>query len=195
MMGEAAARAVLAAAFAAEGIGSPVLAELQAVGAVGRFEGMYGSAFGGANNWGAIQVGHGPPCGDDSVEVQDSHADGTKYQWCYRRYDSPEAGARDLLRTLYKRAGVPEAARAGDSTAMAAAMRASHYFEAPADRYGQAIARHAAAIAQGLSEPLMVGPGGVTGGGGTDGGGEGIGLAIAGLGLGTVLLLKKGARR
>ncbi len=199
MMSEAEARAVLRAAFAAEGIGSPVLAELQAVGAVGRFEGNYGAAFGGANNWGAIQANHGPPCdGVTCVEVGDTHADGSGYRWCYRKYSSPEAGARDLVRTLYKRSGVPEAARAGDSTAMANAMRASGYFEAPADKYAAGIARNAAAIASGLAEPLMVGPGGVTGGTGpsssssSDGGGLAI-ISIAALGAAAVAS-RKGAR-
>lgn len=161
MLSHAEARSVLLAAFAANGMAAPTLSELQGVGGIGNLEGLYGSAFGGANNWGAIQCGHGPPCHANCVEVGDTHADGSGYQWCYRRYPTPTAGASDLVRELYRRELVPESLRAGDAQATAKHMRATGYFEAPADKYARGIAQRAEQIASALGEPLAFTIGGV----------------------------------
>lgn len=162
MMSDAEARAVLQQAFAARGLPPPSLSELQGVGAIGRFEGRYGSAFGGANNWGAVQCVGKPPCDPAKcVEAGDSHADGSKYRACFRKYPTPVDGAADLIRELYRRPGVPEAMRAGDATAVARAMRAARYFEAPESQYAKGIELNAAAIAQSIGEPVAMKRGGV----------------------------------
>lgn len=160
---DASARAVLLEAFERQNL-RPNAAALQAVQAIGRFEGNYGIAFGGANNWGAIQCGAAPPCPPDCVELTDTHADGSKYQWCYRIYPTRVDGAADLIRELYRRPGVPEALASGDALAVATAMRESHYFEATAANYALAIERNAETIATNLEEPWIVKRGGRYGG-------------------------------
>jgi hypothetical protein len=156
------ARGVLRAAYVARGLPTPTRAELQASQAVARFEGGYGLGWPSSvqpppHNWGAIQCGHTAPCGAGCFEHGDSHADGSSYRGCFRRYPTPVDGAADLLRELYRRPGVPEAMRAGDPAAIARAMRVSGYFEAPASRYADAIDRNAQAVASSLGEPLAVG--------------------------------------
>jgi hypothetical protein len=147
----------------------PTLAELQAVQAVGRHEGFYGFAssppqWAGSNNWGAIQAPRGA---DDSTsfEAGDTHPDGTAYTARFKRYPTPEAGALDLVRELYRRPTVRAAARAGDLSAMALAMRQTGYHESPPARYAAALDRNARAIAGALGEQLAARPGGA---GGTD---------------------------
>ncbi len=158
------ARGVLRAAFAQRGMAAPSLPELQAAQAIGRFEGGYGKGWGqagaGSHNWGAVQCGHLAPCGAGCFEYGDSHADGTGYRGCFKRYDSGVAGAADLLHELYRRDGVPDALRAGDASRIASAMRKSGYFEARADRYAKAIELHASALSVSLGEPHVVVRGG-----------------------------------
>ncbi|MEQ9323035.1 MAG: hypothetical protein RIF41_27965, partial [Polyangiaceae bacterium] len=89
------------------------------------------------------------------------HADGTGYRGCFRTYVSHVAGAAALLHELYRRAGVPEALRAGDATRLAERMRQTGYFEAPASKYAFAIEAHAAEIASSLGEPVAIARGGV----------------------------------
>lgn len=141
---------------------APTATELQAVQAVGRFEGFYGWAdrpavWKGTQNWGACQCGHGPPCGNDCFETTDSHGDGTKYQGCFKRYPTPEDGAADLLRILTKKwPSVRAAMRTGDLDALATEMRRKGYFEAKAELYASKLFEHAQKIAQRLGEPLVV---------------------------------------
>lgn len=163
-LGDDEARAIVAAAFASRGMPLATLPELQAVQAIGRFEGGYGRGWkaqgAGSHNWGAIQCGHYAPCGPGCFPYGDSHADGEKYQGCFRIYADDVAGCADLVRELYRRSGVPEAMRAGDATMIAERMRATGYFEAPADQYAGAIENHARAIAAALDEPHVVVRGG-----------------------------------
>ncbi len=159
-MTDAEARSVVLAAFAKRGI-QPNLQAAQAVQAIGRFEGAYGSAYGNWKNWGAIQCTSAPPCPPNCVELTDTHADGTPYRWCYRVYLTHVDGAADLVRELYRRQGVPDALAAGDAQLIAKRMRATGYFEATEDRYAKAIANNAKEIADNLSEPLVVAIGGV----------------------------------
>lgn len=161
MMADAEAREVLRRAFALRGMESPTLAELQATQAIGRFEGNYGSGIAGAyGNWGAVQCGTKAPCPPGCVEHVDHDAQGKAYRGCFRVYPSHEAGAADFLRELYRRAGVPDALKAGDATAIAEAMRATGYFEAKASTYALAIEKNAAHVAKALGEPLRVRRGG-----------------------------------
>jgi hypothetical protein len=139
--------------------GAP-LATLQILQAVGRFESGYGAGFkNNANNWGAVQS-HKPPCGEGSFEHGDTHADGTPYVTCFKSYDTPEAGARDMIQEIMRRPGVPALLATGDATAVATAMRAGGYFEAPVEKYATAIVNNAKAIAASIGEPLVVRIGG-----------------------------------
>ena len=196
MMTDSEARAVLLQAFAARGI-SPSLAELQGVGAIGRFEGRYGSGFGpGVNNWGAIQCQQRPPCDPTKcVEHIDTHADGSTYGACFRRYPTPVDGAADLIRELYRRPGVPEAMRAGDASAVARAMRATGYFEAPESQYALGIEKNAESIAASMGEPAVMrrGGGAVVVPPQSDGPGLGWGFTL--LGLAIAIAKARGGRR
>jgi hypothetical protein len=138
--------------------GAPSPGALQAVQAIARHESGpgYGDGMDQANNWGSIHCTSGPPCGDGCVEHTDTDASGAPYTTCFRRYDSPEAGARDLLRELLRRPPVRAVLSSGNAGAIAAAMRQTKYFEAPTDVYSAAIVRNARAIASSLGEPLIV---------------------------------------
>lgn len=136
------------------------LQALQMIQAVGRFEGHYGHAddpaWAGSNNWGAIQCLHGPPCGNDCFEHKDTHADGTAYVACFRKYPSAIDGAKGLVHELLRRKAVADVINTGSATAVANAMRATGYFEAPAANYAKNLYRNAQAIATALGEKLVV---------------------------------------
>ena len=157
------AREVVLDAWAAQHPGlEPTLAEIQAIQAVGRFEGSYGlatrpAAWVGSHNWGAVQCGHGAPCGDHCFETQDSHADGTVYRWCYKRYPSAVDGAADVVRLLTdKRPTVWAAMRAGSADDIAGQMRETGYHETPAPKYAERISANARELAEALGEPWVV---------------------------------------
>lgn len=125
---------------------SPSRAELLTLLGISGLEGTWGSWHW---NYGSIQctksqhaAGFGP--GFSCLPLQDRHADGTEYTWTYRAYESPEIAAQDFLRELYRRPGVAAALAGSASPAdVAAAMRASGYFEAAASTYASAITRNA----------------------------------------------------
>lgn len=156
------AREVVIRAWSDLGLKRPNLATLQAVQSIGRLEGFYGLAtkpegWAGSWNWGAVQCKHGTPCGVDCFEAVDSHADGTRYSWCFKRYPSAEAGAADLIRLVTKaRPSVAKLLPGGDLLAIATEMRATHYFEAPSDVYARGLLRNAQEIAAAIGEPLRV---------------------------------------
>lgn len=199
---------------------APTLPELQAVQAIGRHERFYGWASKppqgvGAHNWGGVQCPHGPPCGEDCYESGDSHADGTKYVACFKRYPTAEAGAADLLHLLtIKRPSVRALLRTGNLDAIAMEMRKTGYFEAKADAYAGRLLEHAQEIAHKLAEPLAVLRGGgattpgpvPTPGGGAPASGSTpptarsrpkVAVVILGgaVGLGVWMLLRKGGGR
>lgn len=111
------------------------------VQAVALHETAYGRGWGRAcpamvnsHNWGAIQGSPGAVC-------RDTHADGSSYHASYRIYGSDDAGAADLWRELWRRPLVRRVLvdDALDPHGMAAAMRASRYFEAPLAKYADAL--------------------------------------------------------
>lgn len=59
------------------------------------------------NNWGAIQCGHKPPCGENCFEVSDYDVlpDGSHkpFNWCYRDDPTRAIAARVFIETLYKK--------------------------------------------------------------------------------------------
>lgn len=156
MMSDAAARAILLSVWPGQ-----TLAAYQIMGAIGRFEGEYGSAFDGANNWGASQTSTvAGECPAGTTPTPDTRADGTPYTACIFQFATPELGAASLVRSLTtQRPAVAAALRTGSPLAVARAMKVPPaYMAAPADRYAVAVARNAQAIARNLKEPLRALP-------------------------------------
>lgn len=131
------ARQFFLQAFQTQGI-SPTEAELQGVMSVAKHESSFGrgwkpgSPMDGSHNMGAIQCCQADSAGNcptGSALQGDTHPDGTKYTVCFKTYPDDVAGAADIIRTLYKRKGVPEALRAGSSYRLAEAMFLNSYFE------------------------------------------------------------------
>ena len=150
----------------------PELWEIQPVQAVARLESGYGrgsykNAVTGEsaviNNWGATQCNHGPPCGDSCFEVTDHHADGSAYNWCYNRYDTPAQGAAAFLRIIKrivdKKVGWDAALGARSTDTFVAAMKSGGYFEAPLQKYQDKVWNLAQDIASTLGEQMAVGKG------------------------------------
>lgn len=173
--GDREARQILALAFQ-EVIKRPgTTPELQIAQGVSRGESYYGQAayrnledgtsVTGTNNWTAQQCGKmKPPCVDPCFEATDTHADGSKYQACFRRFATPEDGAVGFLRILYEdRPAVLAAASAGDVDLVAERMRASKYFELPLERYQRALNTNVDKVAKALGEPRAT-PAGLGGG-------------------------------
>lgn len=151
----------------------PTIEELQLAQAHVRVEGYYGIAekpiaWQGSHNWGAMQAGHGPPCGENAFLTKDSHADGKVYVWCYKRYrgrtvttkdgtftlNAREHGAWDVLRWYQKRPRVLEALKTGNAFLFALALRRAGYHESKPTKYGKAVFRNAYESATLLNEPL-----------------------------------------
>lgn len=155
------ARSILTSVWRDE-FGAPSPGGLQAVQAIARHESGpgYGDGLGGANNWGSIHCTSGPPCAETCVEHVDNDATGQPYATCFRKYATPEEGARDLLRELLRRAQVRAVLSSGNAGAIAHAMRQTAYFEAPVGVYATAIARNAKAVSLALGEPWLVTLGG-----------------------------------
>lgn len=171
-MDHASARRILTSAFAQVGI-TPNAAALQAAQAVALGESNYGAGWKGegkgSNNWGAVQAGR-LPCGPDAFVYKDTHPnpDGTStpYEICFRKYETPEAGAAHMLQILFTRkgakdAGVLEAALSGDLKAFSQAMYNSHYYEGFGATPEARVANHhkmlranVERIAKALNEPI-----------------------------------------
>lgn len=116
--------------------GMPPPEALYAVLSVAGVESSYGNVS--YHNWGSIQCGHGPPCGDDCIELGDSHADGTGYRWCYKRYKTARDGAYGLASLLVRRVGL-ETLSSGDPAGVAAAMKKAGYYELAEEKYAAAL--------------------------------------------------------
>lgn len=137
------------------------LAEYQIVQAIGRFEGNYGAAFDGANNWGASALSTAPTpaeCPIGTTGTLDHRADGSPYWACITRFSTPDAGARSLVRALTapRRPTVAAALRTGNAAQVARAMSRTGYMAQTPDKYAIAIQRNASTIARALGEPLRV---------------------------------------
>jgi len=163
-MNDAAARELLEKAFAELGYPRSTRA-LQAIGAIAKLESSYGAR---TNNWGSIQCGSSPPCPPDCVELEDSHADGTKYRWCYRTWPTPYEGARYLVKNLMTRGGgiVRPALYEGSALEIATKMRETYYFEAKTSFYAKAIEARGKEIARSMGEPFLLGSSAKSKGGG-----------------------------
>lgn len=97
--------------------------------AIGLMEGGYGKNF--HNNWGAItrKPNADGSCPADSFVHGDSSFELGEYQTCFRSYETPLEGAKDLLRKLYiDRPNTFAAAMVGDIRGVAQDMYATHYY-------------------------------------------------------------------
>lgn len=154
----------------------PNLASLQIAGAQADLESGYGRASyknratgetAILNNWGAVQAGP-PPCGPDGFEATDTRADGTPYQWCYKRYTTPEEGAKHMLAHLTtKRPASWAKMREGDVDGWAAQMRRKDpitgiglYFEQSVEGRARGIELRVKEIAAAMGEPVAAKRGG-----------------------------------
>ncbi len=158
---------------------TPTAPAVQAVQAIALGESGYGegwkatSAMHGSKNWGAVQccrpLADGT-CPEGSAPHGDRGPTGA-YVACFKLYPTHVAGARDLLRELFRRSAVRAALDGGDATRIAGAMYDSRYFTATKEevggspsatranavaRYGSAIEHNAAIIAKSLGEPVYV---------------------------------------
>ena len=96
-----------------------------------RLEGSWG-AWLGANNWGAIQTRHKPPCPPGTVQATDSYptANGqVKYEVCFKAYPTLADGARDFVFHVKKQRPKSGAAiETGNLRAYAEALYKEHYY-------------------------------------------------------------------
>ena len=166
------ARGVVLRAWEASFPGKPITAaERQAIMAIGRFERMYGlakkpAAGIGQNNWGGIQCASRGPCGPDCYPGGDKDAAGQGYDACFKRFATPEAGAKELIRQVTtRRPWVWDALRSGDLSLVAERMGKGGtvdgkwvgvYHESNPATYAGGLWRHANELAKALNENLAV---------------------------------------
>lgn len=134
----------------------PTLLEVQFVQAVALLESGYGAGWknDGVGSWnmGAVQAGK-PPCNPEtSFLYTDSHPnpDGssTKYEWCYRKYPSPEAGMQAVANILYNQMSVKPTSIEAVSTQM----YDKHYYEGFGATREERVAHHIDALNAGLEQ-------------------------------------------
>lgn len=146
----------------------PSAPALQAVQAIARLEsgGGYGVAgtsdpiWQGSNNWGAIKCSSSgrPPCPEGCFEHTDTDEHGQAGVYCFRKYETPEDGARGILRELLRRPAVRMAlGNPSSATAIANAMKQPPaYMGLPAQAYARLIAQRASEVAKNVGEPVFV---------------------------------------
>ena len=100
------------------------------VQAVAEYETHYGQGWKGegkgSNNWGAIHATRCDP--DHTFPAKDTLPDGTGYEACFRWYDSPAEGARDLVREIERRPAALEALEAGDLEEFATVLYETEFY-------------------------------------------------------------------
>lgn len=134
---------------------SPSLREVQFVQAVALLESTYGAGWKndgvGSNNMGAVQAGL-PPCDANEFLYSDSHpqSDGSskRYEVCFKRYASPQAGMADVARILYKQMKI----RPTSIHDVSQQMYEAHYYEGFGATKAARIAGHEKRLAEGLTE-------------------------------------------
>lgn len=129
----------------------PSIAEpgIQYLVTVARGEGFYGKGWKGpgvgSNNWGAVQ-GKGNA---GSFPNQDHHADGKAYTGEFKKYLTPEDGAKDMAKVLLK-PNVLNALSNGDLEGAVKAQHANGYFELDPKKYFDAVQRNYAQLVSNL---------------------------------------------
>jgi len=139
----------------------------------GRAKGQFAAAFArGQINWGSLEKGV-PPCPPDRWEGKDGGN-----ARCFLGFPSDIEAATALLRTWGK-ADTLAAARTGDATQVAAAMKRHGYFEADVDAYAALLRSSVRAVTGGGGIPDPAAGGGVAPA--PAGGGGGLASAIKSL--------------
>lgn len=132
----------------------PTYEQVLFVQAIALLESGYGAGWKGDGvgswNMGAVQAGS-PPCDPaTSFLYTDSHpnSDGTstKYEWCYRKYPTPEAGMQAVANILYNQMKVVPSSIEAVSTQM----YDKHYYEGFGATREERIAGHVKALTRGL---------------------------------------------
>lgn len=139
----------------------PSLAELQYGQSVGKIESSYGAGWNkcpctdpsdcdvaaaqASNNWGAVQAKAGQP----GFSWCDTNPDGSKYKQRFRSYATPQEGAADKLRIMFRNMPAVAASLASDGATVyraSLAMRRSTYYGGwcpkAISQYGQAANRY-----------------------------------------------------
>ena len=107
------------------------------------------------NNWGSVHCQVTPPCPPDCFEATDTHADGTKYLACFKRFTSPEEGAKFFIRTFYKnKPSILAAANSGSISNVAQAIHSSRYSEASPAKLESSLTIRLQEITKALGEPM-----------------------------------------
>lgn len=140
----------------------PTLPELQYLGAIGKLEGTYGTAFGNAHNWGGLhackapgdlKIGDhyrcnpGPYWGGDAVVVQESKEGNVAtggYLAGMRAYPDDERGSCDTIRLVSATKNYSQAwelVKAGKGREAVFQFKKSGYFGLPAEDYSKAVER------------------------------------------------------
>ncbi len=142
----------------------PSTNELRTLLAVSLHEATYGHGWRapgvGSNNMGAIQAG--PSWTGETFDYQDTSptdsGGAVAYDQKFRAYPSALEGWKDLVRELYvRRSSVRRAAQSANPLDVAAAMRATKYFEGQGATQSERIRNYAQALADSLLEIDTVG--------------------------------------
>jgi len=171
MLSHQAARGAIIVAFRDAFGRDPNRVEAQFAQAVALYESGYGSYrfhnhetgeyVSDTNNWGSVHCTAEPPCPPDCFEATDTHADGTKYLACFKRYASPTDGAKFFIRTFYKnKPAILAAANSGSIQNVADAIHETGYSEASPQKLAGALVTSLSKITQSLGEPMPKATGG-----------------------------------
>ncbi len=166
-----AARQTCIDAFTKEMGREPTTAELQYLQAVAFLETTYGNGWKGemvgSNNWGAVHctpkqekddtffgllrgntgvnIGGTRISAGRCISYTDTHSDGSKYSQTFRSYATPEDGARDVVKNIFKQRGVSKALESGSIYDASLEMRRGHYYSGwcpeATKKYGAKVAR------------------------------------------------------
>jgi len=113
------------------------------------------------NNWGSVHCKAEPPCPPDCFEATDTHADGTKYLACFKRFTSVGDGARNFIANYYKhKPAILAAANSGTIQNVAEAIHATRYSEASPQKLAGALTSSLLKITHALNEPMPKASGG-----------------------------------
>jgi hypothetical protein len=165
MLSHQSARAVLIVAFRELFGRDPKRIEMQFAQAVALYESGYGSYrfynhindeyITETNNWGSVHCKDMPPCPPDCFEATDTHADGTKYLACFKRFNTPAQGATYFVREFYKRRPtVLAAANSGSIQNVADAINATDYSVSSPAKIANALTIRLSEISKALGEPM-----------------------------------------
>lgn len=157
-----------------EGVVSPRGVDL--IQGLNRYETGYGAKWNGvdcpgadtSNNWGGVKTGgakwataNEAKCTPGkSFACQDRDAAGNRWWYCFRIYATPQEGAADVVRILFKNQYTRAYLQGGgdDPAEFAAAMRRGGYFEEGLSVYAKNLADNVAIVRKDLGHDRSKGP-------------------------------------